>query len=94
MNLDRILCIKTERTLRNDFTIAHSGKLYQIQEKIKANKVIIEERINGTMAITHKDAILKFKEITVRPERQKMKPRLSRKKRQRKPPDRSSMEEV
>ena len=86
MNLDRILCIKTERTLRNDFTIAHSGKLYQIQEKIKANKVIIEERINGTMAITHKDAILKFKEITVRPERQKMKPRLSRKKRQRKPP--------
>ncbi|MDP3049631.1 MAG: ISNCY family transposase [Thermodesulfovibrionales bacterium] len=86
MNLDRILCIKTERTLRNDFTIAYSGKLYQIQDKIKAEKVVIEERINGTMAITHNDTVLKFKEITERPERQKTKPRLSGKKRQCKPP--------
>jgi transposase-like protein len=86
MNLDRILCIKTERTLRNDFTIAHSGKLYQIQGKIKAKKVIVEERINGTMAITHNDTFLKFNEITERPEKQKMKPRLSGKKRQCKPP--------
>jgi len=82
MNLDRILCIKTERTLRNDFTVAHNGTLYQIQDKIKAQKVIVEERINGTMVITHNDTFLKFKEITERPERQKTKPRLSGKKRQ------------
>ncbi len=86
MNLDRILCIKTERTLRNDFTIAHSGKLYQIQDKIKAGKVIVEKRINGTMAITHNGTFLKFKEIMERPERQKAMPRLSGKKRQCKPP--------
>jgi hypothetical protein len=86
MNLDRILCIKTERTLRNDFTIAHSGKLYQIQDRIKAGKVIVEERINGTMAITHNGTFLKFKEIMERYERQKTKPRLSGKKRQCKPP--------
>ena len=82
MNLDRILCIKTERTLRNDFTVAHNGTLYQIQDKIKAQKVIVEERINGTMVITHNDTFLKFREITERPERQKTKPRLSGKKRQ------------
>ena len=86
LNLDRILCIKTERTLRNDFTVAHNRKLYQIQDKIKAEKVIVEERINGTMAIAHDDTFLKFKEITERPERQKTKPRLCRKKRQCKPP--------
>ncbi len=86
MNLDRILCIKTERTLRNDFTIAHSGKLYQIQDKIKAGKVIVEKRINGTMAITHNGTFLKFKEIMERLERQKAMPRLSGKKRQCKPP--------
>jgi hypothetical protein len=86
MNLDRILCIKTERTLRNDFTIAHSGKLYQIQDRIKTGKVIVEERINGTMAITHNGTFLKFKEIMERYERQKTKPRLSGKKRQCKPP--------
>ena len=86
MNLDRILCIKTERTLRNDFTISHKGKLYQIQDKIKTQKVIVEERINGTMVVTHKDTFLKFKEIMERPERQKTKLRLSGKKRQCKPP--------
>lgn len=31
-NLDNILCIKTERTVRNDNTIAHKKKLYQIEE--------------------------------------------------------------
>jgi hypothetical protein len=84
INLDRILCIKTERTLRNDFTISHNGKLYQIQDKIKASKVIVEERINGTMVVTHNDRFLKFNEITERPERQK-KPFILRKKKIHKP---------
>lgn len=86
INLDRILCIKEELTLRNDFTVAYNGKLYQIQDKIKAGKVSVEERINGTMAITHKNEYLKFKEIAKRPERQKTKGRHSGKKKQCKPP--------
>lgn len=86
MNLNSILCIKTERVLRNDFTIAHSGKLYQIQDKIKASKVVVEERINGTMTITHNDTFLKFKKIPERPERQKTTTRLSVKKRRSKLP--------
>lgn len=71
LHLDKILCIKTERALRNDFTVAHNRKLYQIEDKIRAKKVIIEEKIDGKMAITHKETILRFREITVRPERQK-----------------------
>ena len=70
LNLDKVLCIRTERTLRNDSTIAHNGKLYQIQEAVKPKKVLVEERVNGTMLITHNDARLKFKEITIRPEKQ------------------------
>ncbi len=79
LNLDRILCIKTERVLRNDFTIAHNKKLYQIENNIKAEKVTVEERISGTMVIAHNDTFLKFKEITERPEKQK-KPRILKKK--------------
>lgn len=30
LNIDKILCIRTERTLRNDSAISHNGKLYQI----------------------------------------------------------------
>jgi len=70
LNLDKILCIRTERTLRNDSTIAHKGKLYQIQEAVHCKKVIVQERVNGKMFMTHKDVSLKFKEITTRPEKQ------------------------
>jgi hypothetical protein len=73
LNLDKVLCIRTERTLRNDFTIAHNGKLYQIQEAIRSKKVLVQERVNGTMLITHNDVSLKFKEIITRPEK-KQKP--------------------
>ncbi len=79
LNLDKILCVKTERTLRNDFTIAYKGKLYQIQEAVKSKKVLVEERINGRMLITHNGAGLTFKEITTRPEKQKKPVKLRKK---------------
>jgi hypothetical protein len=71
LNLDKILCIRTERALRNDCTVAHNGKLYQIQEAVKSKKVWVEERVNGRMLITHNDDSLQFKEITIRPEKHK-----------------------
>jgi len=66
VDLDRILCIKTERALRNDFTIAHNNKLYQITDNIRAGKVMVEEYVDGSMVIYHKDKPLSFKEITAR----------------------------
>jgi len=68
--LDTILCIKTERSLRNDFTVAHNKKLYQIEETIKASKVMVQERVDGSMIMTHQGRSLKFKEITERPVRE------------------------
>lgn len=65
--LGGILCIKTPRTVRNDFTIAHDTKLYQITEKTRAKKAVVEERLNGTMEITYKGQRLKYQEITTRP---------------------------
>lgn len=71
IDLDKILCIKTKHALRNDWTVAHEGKLYQIEDNVPAKKVIVEERINGSMLIVYKDRSLKFKEITTRPEKEK-----------------------
>jgi hypothetical protein len=34
IDLDAILCIKTERTLKNDHTIQLNGKLYQIEDSV------------------------------------------------------------
>ena len=58
------------RALRNDFTVAHNRKLYQIEKALGAKKVLVQERVNGEMLITHNDIRLPFKEITVRPEKQ------------------------
>lgn len=70
MKLEGILCIKTERVLRNDFTISHNSKLYQVMDKTNARKVLVEEKINGTMSLTHEGNRLRFKEITERPEKE------------------------
>ena len=69
LDLDRILCVKIERALRNDFTIAHNHKLYQVEDNVRTRKVIVEDKIDGSMLIRHKDTILKFKEIITRPKR-------------------------
>jgi hypothetical protein len=66
-NLDAVLCIKTERRLRNDFTVAHNKKLYQIEDRTRASKVMVHEYMNGSLRITYRDQSLRFKEITSRP---------------------------
>jgi transposase len=65
--LDTILSIKTERALRNDFTIAHNKKLYQIKSNIRAKKLTVEERTDGTMRIIHNGQQLRYQEIHARP---------------------------
>jgi transposase len=62
--LDRILCIKEERTVRNDFTVAHNCKLYQIEEATRAQKVLVEERLDGTIHINYKGRELRHREIS------------------------------
>ena len=73
-DLDGVLCVKTRCALRNDFTVAHDKKLYQILEPANTKDVIVEERINGRMFITHNNKALGFKEIHSRPLKEKQKP--------------------
>lgn len=71
LDLYGILCIKTERRLNNDFTVAHDNKFYQIEDKIKAATVIVEERLDGTMRITHNRRLLTYKKLPAKPEKQR-----------------------
>jgi transposase len=65
--LDRILCIKTTRCLRKDFTIVHQRGLYQIHDTLRATHVLVEDRVDGTMRITHHGRTLGFHAIASRP---------------------------
>lgn len=68
VDLDEYLCIKTERTIRNDNTIALDGRLYQIEEP-GGKKVVVQERLDGSLRMISKGAALKYKEITERPKK-------------------------
>jgi transposase len=65
--LDRLLCVKAERTVKNDFTIAHHGTLYQLDQATRAKKVTVEERLDGTLHITSRGHDLRYRAIAVRP---------------------------
>jgi transposase len=65
--LDRILCIKSERVLRKDWTISYEGKLYQIQENLRAEKICVEERLDGSLHLSHQGRSLRYTEILSRP---------------------------
>lgn len=67
--LDRSLCIKTTRGLRRDWTVAHHGQLYQVRTNVRATHVMVEERVDGTMRITHHGQPLDYHAIPARPER-------------------------
>lgn len=81
LNLDEILCKQTKHALRNDFTVAHDKRLYQVLERTNAREVQVQEHANGRMLVVHQGKNLKYKEITQRPERitiKKVKHRIGR----------------
>lgn len=81
LNLDRILCIRTEHTVRNDNTITHNKKLYQLKEAFpKKSKVKVEEKVDGTMLIIYQDRRIKYSQIQDRPEKMHQERRKPRRK--------------
>lgn len=67
INLNGYLCIKRERTVRNDNTISYNSELYQLEPGIRAKKVTVEEHIDNSIHIKYNGVSLKYKEITQRP---------------------------
>jgi hypothetical protein len=67
LNLTMIFCVRNQRTLRNDRTIVHRRKLYQIEEKIGNRNVMVCEMLDGSLVITHKERPLTYRELAERP---------------------------
>jgi transposase len=69
VDLNRYLCIKTVRTIRKDNTIALDGRLYQIEER-GGKKIVVEERLDGSLRMISRGRSLKYREITERPKKE------------------------
>ena len=76
-DLDRSLCLKTTRCLRRDWTVAHHGQLYQVRTNVRATHVMVEDRVDGTMRMTHKGRPLTYQAIVARPLRVPPPPRIA-----------------
>jgi len=66
-NLAAILSVQEQRTVANDYTVRFENRHYQLDKPIypgeRGGKVVIELRLDGTMAIRFKDHYLKYHEI-------------------------------
>lgn len=63
MDLDSILCIKTKRVVRNDYTVMHGGEFYQILDRRVGKSVVVEEHTNGKKYLSFKGMRVRFKQI-------------------------------
>ncbi len=67
VNLNNYLCIKQERTVKNDNTISYNSKLYQLPAGIRAKKITVEEHMDDSVHIKYNGNSIEYKEITKRP---------------------------
>lgn len=72
--LDRILSLRTERTLLNDYTLQYQKRFFQVLEHQMVrvgprDKILVETRLDGSTHLRFKDTYLNFKPIDKRPYR-------------------------
>lgn len=79
LDLDRILCIKTERVLRNDFTVSYECKLYQVLDNVRGKKIVVEDRVDGKIVLRCGNLKLRCKPILLRPKKVVEQPKRVRK---------------
>jgi uncharacterized protein YlxP (DUF503 family) len=66
-NVAAILSVQKQRVVANDYTIRFENRLYQLDKPIhpgeRGGKIVVELRLDGTMAIRFGDRYLKYHEI-------------------------------
>lgn len=66
-DLTAILSIQEERVVANDYTIRFRNRFYQLLKPVypgeRGGKVVVELRLDGTMAIRFRDKYLKYQEV-------------------------------
>jgi hypothetical protein len=65
--LDSILSIQSERVVANDYTIRFENRIYQLHKPVypgeRGGRVVIEQRLDGTMVIRFRTHTLKYSEV-------------------------------
>lgn len=63
IDLDGILSVQTEHTLRQDRTVIHHKRWYQVLDKTHAKKVVVHEYADGKIGLKSRERELAYKPI-------------------------------
>lgn len=63
LQLKSIFSVRTRHFVRNDFTVVHNRKIYQLSAKLPNRYIVAEERIDGSFHLMNGNVCLRFKEI-------------------------------
>ena len=61
--LESIFSVQTRRFVRNDFTIFHAGKVFQLQKHTRSRYITVQERIDGSFHLINGKTSLAYTEI-------------------------------
>jgi transposase len=69
LEMNNVMTVRTERSVRNDYTIAHEGKMYQLKTALplKGRNITFVELLNGRNRIEYKGQKIEYAEIHLRP---------------------------
>lgn len=67
MDLDGVLCRKTPRRLNADSTVVHEGKIYLVEQRLQAQSVTVEQRLDGSLQLRHRGRSLSYRELPAPP---------------------------
>jgi len=67
VHLDSILSIKTQRKLRNDFTLAYRNQRYQILLPLRAKTLTVQEWLDGSIHLFHHHQEISYQLLAGKP---------------------------
>jgi len=66
LDLDTVLCLKTQRRLNADSTVQHDGQVYLVEDRIKAQTVTVHQSLDGSIHL-HCHRSLSYRLVPQRP---------------------------
>jgi hypothetical protein len=80
LDLNSVLCLKTQRRLNADSTVQHEGRVYLVQERIPAQTVTVLQHLDGSIQLHCRNRSLSYRAVSHRPAKPQpaLKPALAR----------------
>ena len=61
LDLNRVLCLKTQRRLNADSTVQHEGRVYLVQDRVKAQTVSVLQHLDGSIQLYCQNRSLSYR---------------------------------